>query len=410
MEVSWTDKCINWGSAITVIVDDVMWFSPGVHRLQWLGIQKNGLHSSSFSSAGQSVFGSSSWRSLQWIDCVWIAPYSVCEDVFLSLFLFPVDPRGDQLSEGPGFSLLYVCAAVLLGVNVRHRLCSRAAFVFRVFHFHLPVRRRCLIRVFVYVWAGWSRWRCSTASFCWERLVCSLRRPKWRKSSPTLHPLLSPAVQTPELTAPNTSTRHHSKVSLSFFVCLCVCVSLSTSLKNQIGPYDALLPLLINIFPLSNRTSHWQRRTFIGIGQPPTRPHGRERRAHTTQEQLGRVPDHARRRGRRQNHQHRHRNGRGRTQTQNAQERLAGDRPLHHLWQPYRLNAAETRSQCPGNAARFRDQTRVMENARTGLILMQLTPRIFIDIYYWLNQPRHNAVTTSNHGPCRTLPTRPSTR
>lgn len=30
--------------------------SPGLHRLQWLGIQKNGLHPTSSSTAGQALF------------------------------------------------------------------------------------------------------------------------------------------------------------------------------------------------------------------------------------------------------------------------------------------------------------------------------------------------------------------
>lgn len=134
---------------------------------------------------------------------------------------FSVDQSGDQLSEDPGFALLYVCAAVLPRVNVKwsphsfeHTYITSVFNVCPFSHIHL-----------FSVWAGWSLWRCSTVSFCWGRRACSSKRPTWKKSSPTLHPLLSPAVQTPELTALNMFTSHHSKVavSLSTSVFLCAC-------------------------------------------------------------------------------------------------------------------------------------------------------------------------------------------
>jgi len=71
---------------------------------------------------------------------------------------------------------------------------------------------------FVCLWAGWSLWRCSTVSFCWGRPVCLSKRPRWRRSSSTLHPQLSPAAQTPELTAPNTIPLHHRKVAFFSYV------------------------------------------------------------------------------------------------------------------------------------------------------------------------------------------------
>lgn len=63
-----TEKC-EWlefkissdcGRRLMLVVDaswqNVPYVSPGLHRLQWLSVQKNGLHPSSFSSAGQSLF------------------------------------------------------------------------------------------------------------------------------------------------------------------------------------------------------------------------------------------------------------------------------------------------------------------------------------------------------------------
>lgn len=35
------------------------------------------------------------------------------------VFLLSVDQSSDQLSENPGLTLLHVCAAVLLGVNIK---------------------------------------------------------------------------------------------------------------------------------------------------------------------------------------------------------------------------------------------------------------------------------------------------
>lgn len=41
---------------VGVLHKNVLLVSPGLHRLQWLGIQEDGLHPASFSSAGQSFF------------------------------------------------------------------------------------------------------------------------------------------------------------------------------------------------------------------------------------------------------------------------------------------------------------------------------------------------------------------
>lgn len=124
-----------------------------------------------------------------------------------------------------------------------------------------------------------------------------------------------------------------------------------------------LICLKSNSVSLANRTHDRQRRTLTGIRQLSGRQHGRELCPRTSQERLRHILDNAWRRGWWQDHQRWHRTGRRRTQKQNAQERLAGDRPVHHLWQPNRLNATGTTSKCPGNTARFRDQTRVMEHA-----------------------------------------------
>lgn len=41
---------------VDVLHNNVLTVSLGVHRLQWLSIQENGLHPASFSAAGQSFF------------------------------------------------------------------------------------------------------------------------------------------------------------------------------------------------------------------------------------------------------------------------------------------------------------------------------------------------------------------
>lgn len=61
--------------------------------------------------------------------------------------------------------------------------------------------------------AGWSPWRCSTASCCWEHRVSLWKRPTWRRSCSTRRRLPSPAASTPELIARSWSTRHLRKVS-----------------------------------------------------------------------------------------------------------------------------------------------------------------------------------------------------
>lgn len=85
--------------------------SPGLHRLQWLSIQKNGLHPSSSSTAGQALFMGISANPVH------VLMFSEFTLVFTSC---SVDQSSEQLREDPGFTLLHVCAAFLSGVNPFH--------------------------------------------------------------------------------------------------------------------------------------------------------------------------------------------------------------------------------------------------------------------------------------------------
>lgn len=63
-------------------------------------------------------------------DLVFVVYTLTSNDVFV--FLFSVDQSSDQLSEDPGFALIYVCAAVLFGVNVKLSFpsCEHTSAVF----------------------------------------------------------------------------------------------------------------------------------------------------------------------------------------------------------------------------------------------------------------------------------------
>lgn len=90
--------------------------------------------------------------------------------------------------------------------------------------------------------------------------------------------------------------------------------------------------------PFSYRNHNGQSRNITGTRRSWGYQRGREPRPHPPKERIGYIPDHA---GRRwwQNHQCQHRTWRRWTGTQKAEERFAGNRPLHHLWQPNRLSA-----------------------------------------------------------------------
>lgn len=62
------------------------------------------------------------------------------------MFHFPVDQSSNQLSEDPGFALLYVCAAVLSGVkcyflSFEHNCCF--GFLCCFYHMHVHVLCVC---------------------------------------------------------------------------------------------------------------------------------------------------------------------------------------------------------------------------------------------------------------------------
>lgn len=103
--------------------------------------------------------------------------------------------------------------------------------------------------------------------------------------------------------------------------------------------YVPLLLIKKLYYSLLNRTDSPKRRNITGIRQSSACQHGRDLCPYDPEERLRHIPDYTRWGGRWQNHQCQHRTGRRRTRTQNAQERFAGNRPLHHLWQPNRLNA-----------------------------------------------------------------------
>lgn len=289
---------------------------------------------------------------------------------------FSADQSGDELSEDPGFALLYVCAAVLSGV-ITQRVCIIFNFFFDTV-FPLLSRPRDL---YMSLWAGWSPWRFSTALFSLELLAHLSKRPTWKKSSLTHHLLSLPAVRTLELTGQNLFSFHHSKVIQS----LCLTVSIPdffvTANKNS-----------LNLF--YNRTYSWKRRNISAIRRLSAHRHSRERRPLLPQERLRYIPDDSGRGGRWQNYQRWHGIGRWWTRTPTTQERSAGDRPLHHLWQPNRLKT---------NAASWQ-HCRIQGSAMGHGACLDLTFFCAPDpssIYLFIdrqNQQRHRAVTTSIRG------------
>lgn len=86
--------------------------SPGLHRLQRLGVQENGLHPSSSSTAGQTLFLEISTDP--------VSKNLMFSELTLVFTSCSVDQSSEQLREDPGFTLLYVCAALLSGVNPFH--------------------------------------------------------------------------------------------------------------------------------------------------------------------------------------------------------------------------------------------------------------------------------------------------
>lgn len=152
---------------------------------------------------------------------------------------------------------------------------------------------------------------------------------------------------------------------------------------------------------LSLRRTH-NRRRGVARRRPGRRRSG-ELRLRPPQERLGRLPDDARRgRGKADHHQHGGR--RRRARAEETQEGLAGNRPLHHLWQQDRLSVERERVR---SASR---RSSGVQGSDTGPADGGCCPADPRNIYLFIgdtNQPWRKAVTKEPRRSLKMFPSGP---